>query len=101
MERQLRELQEHGIAPAVCERLRGLMAEATPEELMRLSPYERADEWNLPRGEVLSAFLYGTRVGLFDLEWDVRCPVCRIDIDGGFDEMFDVVQLTPTPAASD
>ena len=42
-----------------------------------MRPFALADAWGEERLEVLRLFLYATRAGLLDLEWDVLCPNCR------------------------
>ena len=42
-----------------------------------MRPFALADAWREPRLSVLRMFVYATRVGLLDLEWDVICPNCR------------------------
>lgn len=43
----------------------------------RIRPYQLADNWQLPRRQVLEVCLRATRVGLLDLQWDLLCPLCR------------------------
>ena len=43
----------------------------------RLRPYALADAWGVPRRKVLQLCLQATRAGLFDLRWDLLCPLCR------------------------
>jgi class 3 adenylate cyclase len=45
--------------------------------LRRLRPYALADAWAVPRRQVLESCLHATRDGLFDLQWDILCPLCR------------------------
>lgn len=45
--------------------------------LARLRPYALADAWDVPRRKVLETCLHATRAGLFDLRWDLLCPLCR------------------------
>jgi class 3 adenylate cyclase len=45
--------------------------------MARLRPYALADAWYVPRRKVLELCLQATRAGLFDLRWDVLCPLCR------------------------
>ena len=45
--------------------------------LARLRPYALADAWGAPRRKVLEICLHATRAGLFDLRWDLLCPLCR------------------------
>ena len=45
--------------------------------MARLRPYVLADAWGVPRRKVLELCLHATRAGLFDLRWDLLCPLCR------------------------
>jgi adenylate cyclase len=45
--------------------------------VLKMRPFALADRWGEPRLDVLRTFLYATRSGLLDLEWDVICPSCR------------------------
>ncbi len=87
--------------------------------LARLRPYELADRWDLPRRAILEHFLLATRRGMFELQWDILCPLCRnakvsaptlgkiqnrvhcatcnIDIDANFDRS---IELTFRPNAN-
>ena len=46
-------------------------------ELSRIRPYRLAKQWNQPRRAVLEACLHATRAGIFDLQWNLVCPMCR------------------------
>ncbi len=76
-EKRLAQLERAGIAPAIGECIRAHIEHAEPPGLIQISPYRMADEWKLPRREVLEAFLYGTRIGIFDLRWQLCCPSCK------------------------
>lgn len=54
-----------------------LVSRAPDDRVMRIRPYELADEWKAPRREVLSACLHGVHAGLLQLRWDLVCPSCR------------------------
>ncbi len=43
----------------------------------RVRPYVWADLWHVPRRAVVDVCLCATRAGIFDLQWDVLCPMCR------------------------
>jgi adenylate cyclase len=45
--------------------------------LSRIRPYLLADRWQRPRRPVLEACLCATRAGIFDLQWNLICPLCR------------------------
>ena len=70
-------LRQFGIRPALIERLTTHLRSADDPDVLRMRPFALADGWNEPRLEVLRLFLYATRGGLLDLEWDVLCPNCR------------------------
>lgn len=55
-----------------------LLMQQPEEGLLQIRPFEVARAWGADRREVLRAFLYATRAGLFDLEWQVNCPTCRV-----------------------
>ena len=70
-------LLDAGISPDVVEALEAFVAGAEDRELGRMRPWELADRWQLPRREVLRAFLAATRAGRLNLRWNVICPSCR------------------------
>ena len=76
LEEKLADLERFGVQSALLTQLRKYITTAAPPRLQQMSAYRMADEWQLPRADVLMAFLYGTRVGLFDLEWCIHCPSC-------------------------
>jgi class 3 adenylate cyclase len=41
-------------------------------------PFALADAWGADRQETLRLLLHATRVGLFELRWEVMCPNCRV-----------------------
>ena len=66
-----------GAEPRVIAALAAYVTSAEDRELQRMRPYELADRWKLSRHETLRAFLRATRLGLFNLSWNVLCPACR------------------------
>jgi class 3 adenylate cyclase len=70
-------LREFGIRSELVERLAAHLDTADDRDVLRMRPFALADLWGEPRLEVLRLFLYATRSGLLDLEWDVLCPNCR------------------------
>lgn len=73
---RLAELQRAGVSTRICERLDALVRESDPQALAMIVPARLADQWAVAPDELLEAFLKATRVGMFDLEWSVRCPSC-------------------------
>ncbi len=68
------------IEPGVATRLRTLLAGGPDVDVLRMRPFELADQWGLPRLAVLRLFLHAARAGLVDLMWDVNCPHCRMPV---------------------
>ncbi|MFH5833924.1 DUF5939 domain-containing protein [Halalkalibaculum sp. DA3122] len=63
--------------PVIVSALARFLTHAADIDLSRISPFQLADHWNAPRGEVLRVFLHATKVGLLDFSWDLYCPTCR------------------------
>ncbi|MFN8568773.1 MAG: DUF5939 domain-containing protein [Kouleothrix sp.] len=66
-----------GAAPALIAQLAAHVRRADDPDVIRMRPFALADAWGQPRLELLRLFLYATRAGLLDMEWDVLCPNCR------------------------
>lgn len=112
MKQKLSDLEQVGVSPQICENLANYVENAPALRLHQISPFRIADTWEMDRNEVLNAFLYGTKAGIFDLEWDIKCPsctgptsskktladliskshcdYCQIDINGSFDDAVEV-----------
>ncbi|SDW80046.1 adenylate/guanylate cyclase domain-containing protein [Paenibacillus sp. CF384] len=74
----LEQLDELGFSGAPVERLADLIRRSDDQDVADIRPYVLAKEWQLPRSEVLKLMLHGTRLGLFNLEWRLICPNCRV-----------------------
>jgi class 3 adenylate cyclase len=72
-----RALVERTGEPELVARLVEAIDEGDDFALARLRPYALADAWGVPRRTVLEICLQATRAGLFDLRWDLLCPLCR------------------------
>jgi class 3 adenylate cyclase len=59
------------------ERLRTLIFDSPANALARIQPFSMARDWGMPPYEALSIFLRATKVGIFDLSWDLVCPSCQ------------------------
>jgi class 3 adenylate cyclase len=70
-------LRQFDIRPALVDRLAAHLSSADDPDVIRMRPFALADAWGVGRLDVLRLFLYATRAGLLDLEWDVLCPNCR------------------------
>ncbi len=63
--------------PVLVELLTTFVRTASEYDLVRVRPYKLADLWQQPRRSVLELFLHATRVGMFELQWEMLCPMCR------------------------
>jgi class 3 adenylate cyclase len=68
----LRQSADAGVVAAI----ENLVAEAPDHQLCRINPLAFADKHGLDEEEVVAAFLHGTRMGMFDIAWNVLCPGC-------------------------
>ena len=71
------ELKKSGISPALADRLSRYLREAPDSDLVRIRPYEVAEQWGEDRREVLRVFLRGVPAGLVEMRWALICPSCR------------------------
>ncbi len=65
------------IAPELRERMVRFAREAFDDELRQIHPFELARTWGFDRREVLRGFLHAARAGLYELQWQLECPMCR------------------------
>src|SRR6202165_1783098 len=62
--------------PAVFETIERLIAEGHDRELNRINLLDFSARTGLDEERVISSFLHASRLGLFDLTWNVLCPGC-------------------------
>jgi len=62
--------------PAVADAIARLIDEGEDHELNRINLLDFAARTGLDEERVISGFLHASRLGLFDLTWNVLCPGC-------------------------
>src|SRR3954467_8123565 len=62
--------------PAVADAIRELIENGEDHELNRINVLDFSARTGLDEERVISAFLHASRLGLFDLTWNVLCPGC-------------------------
>ncbi len=62
--------------PAVAEAIQHLIEEGKDHELNRINALDFSRRTGLDEERVISGFLHASRLGLFDLTWNVLCPGC-------------------------
>jgi adenylate cyclase len=65
------------VAPELRERLIRFTREGFDDELRQIRPFELARTWGCEKREVLRGFLHAARAGLYELQWQLECPMCR------------------------
>jgi class 3 adenylate cyclase len=68
----LRQSADDGVVDA----LERLVSEGEGFRLCRINPLAFAARHGLDEEAVLAAFLHATRIGIFDISWNVLCPGC-------------------------
>lgn len=71
------QLLAQGVQKPLLARLLQEIKQADDLVLSHLRPYALADQWGVPRRDVLELSLRATRVGLLDFQWELLCPMCR------------------------
>ena len=62
--------------PAVVDAIRQLIEKGEDHELNRINLLDFSARTGLDEERVISGFLHASRLGLFDLTWNVLCPGC-------------------------
>lgn len=67
--------------PAVADAIRQLIERGQDHELNRINLLDFSARTGLDEERVISGFLHASRLGLFDLTWNVLCPGCSGVLD--------------------
>ncbi|WOH81917.1 adenylate/guanylate cyclase domain-containing protein [Bradyrhizobium sp. BEA-2-5] len=62
--------------PAVVDAMQQLIANGHDRDLNRINALDFANRTGLDQEKVISGFLHASRLGLFDMSWNVLCPGC-------------------------
>ena len=60
-----------------------LIQEAPDRELCRINALAFATKHKVDEEDVIAAFLHGSRLGIFDMSWNILCPACGGVLDSG------------------
>lgn len=66
---------------ATVDAIERLVRDAPDRDLCRINPLAFAGRYGLKEQRVISAFLQASRLGLFELSWNVLCPHCSGVLD--------------------
>lgn len=70
-------LKEYGFSPALIAALRDFISQAADHELYQANPRYWADRLGLDERTMLTLLVAGVAEGLFDLDWQTVCPICK------------------------
>jgi class 3 adenylate cyclase len=73
---RFKQLEGSAAAPAVVAWLRRVATEGGDADGYKINAFRVAAEVEVSRFDAVRAFLFATRLGITDLNWDVRCPSC-------------------------
>lgn len=62
--------------PAVVDAMQQLIADGDDRELNRINVLDFSRRTGLDEEKAISGFLHASRLGLFDMSWNVLCPGC-------------------------
>ena len=62
--------------PATARAVENLMREGSDEELARVNALAFANDHELDEEKAIATLLHATRLGLFDMSWNILCPSC-------------------------
>ncbi|MBR0755763.1 adenylate/guanylate cyclase domain-containing protein [Bradyrhizobium jicamae] len=62
--------------PAVVDAMQKLIADGQDRDLNRINLLDFSNRTGLDQEKVISGFLHASRLGLFDMSWNVLCPGC-------------------------
>ena len=77
LEQKLEEFEKSkSWSPRVISKLEGLIRSGDDLSLFRINPLKFGSEKNISEQEVIDLFLYGTKCGIFKMNWELLCPGC-------------------------
>src|SRR5574341_218786 len=77
LEQKLEEFEKSkSWSPRVISKLEGLIRSGDDLSLFRINPLKFGSEKNILEQEVIDLFLYGTKCGIFEMNWQLLCPGC-------------------------
>jgi adenylate cyclase len=85
------ELEKRGLDPKIVAMILELIRHGPDADLVRIRPFEVADQHGVDQRETLRALLHAVTVGVVELRWALVCPSCRTANDqvGSLSEITD------------
>jgi class 3 adenylate cyclase len=73
---KIEELKLTNCHPKMVDKIARLIDTGDDFSLYKINAFRIAEELQLSKAESLRGFLYATRLGIFDMSWDIYCPSC-------------------------
>ncbi|MDD2715595.1 MAG: DUF5939 domain-containing protein [Candidatus Wallbacteria bacterium] len=73
---KLNTLSTSDCSTAALAAVRNLVTTGSDMDCYKVNPFRMADQNGIERVQMLRALLFATRLGIFDLNWDIHCPSC-------------------------
>jgi hypothetical protein len=70
------EALRQSVSPAVADAMERLVLNAPDRKLNRINALAFADAYGLDAEDAVAGFLHASRLGLFEMSWNVLCPGC-------------------------
>lgn len=81
LQQRMEQLIENGVDVNLVQQLGEYIAMAPAQELAKIRPLELAARLHADSQQLTDACLQGSTLGLFNLQWDILCPTCRVAAD--------------------
>jgi class 3 adenylate cyclase len=82
LEEKLADLEQmRSWSPRVISKLETLIRTGDDYSLFRINPVQYASERGMSDTEAIDLFLHATKIGLFEMEWNLLCPACGNVVD--------------------
>src|SRR5436190_20174957 len=93
LEQKLADLETCRVwTPRVVSKLEHLIRDGDDWALFRINPFYLASERGIPEDEAVDLLLHATKVGLFQMTWNLLCPGCGAAVQS-FSTLKNVVSL--------
>lgn len=74
---KISELKQTNCHKKVATAIQELIETGSDFDLYKINAFRVAEKLGVDQAEALRGFLFATRLGLFDMSWDIYCPSCR------------------------
>ncbi len=75
-EGKFQELTSSNCSVRAIEAVRNIVEKGTDFDCYKLNAFRMADDIGISKADVLQTFIFATKLGIFDLNWDIHCPTC-------------------------